>query len=140
MAILARLHPRRAPRRQKQVLLSGFHPENNGVPGAVKFAARALAKVFANLSSVSSAILSMDSKREGPAATGKGNGEISAQPSRQLARLQQFGLRMDFGKGISSVVCSDETKEIGRELSRGPAIRPGKIGGFQDPRRIGDDP
>jgi hypothetical protein len=63
----------------------------------------------------------MDSKSEGPAATGKGNGEIFGATG---AAFGNSGLRTGFGKGIPSVVCGDETKATGRELSRGPGIRP----------------
>jgi hypothetical protein len=63
----------------------------------------------------------MDSKSEGPAATGKGNGELFGTTAAAIGAA--FG-NSGFGKGILSVVGGDETKVIGGELSRGPAIRP----------------
>jgi len=53
----------------------------------------------------------MDSKSEGPATTGKGNGEIlGATAAATGAAFGNSGLRTGFGKGIPSVVCGDEAK------------------------------
>jgi len=66
----------------------------------------------------------MDSKSDGPAATGKGNGEIlGATAAVTGAAFGNSGLRTGFGKGISSMMSGGETKATGGELSLGPQIR-----------------